>query len=302
MSISYRRGSLDDLRSTYDVFVATTRDLEERMGTPPERNQWIHPDSVEAYWLRRRPVFEHIVRTSAQFWIAERIGHPIGYARATNHNGVLELTEFFVHPAEQSAGIGRELLTRTFSADLSPRRFLLGTTDIRALTRYLKSGVYPRFPVYYIYRKPEPVPVETDLISREAGASPETLAALAAIDRVILGFTREEDHAFLLTSRNARLFYRDDRLAGYGYFDNGTGPIALLDENDFPAVLARAESEAAARGDDEFGLQLPLINRRALDHLLGRRFQFDDFTTFVFMDEPFGRFENYVLTSPPFFI
>jgi hypothetical protein len=49
-------------------------------------------------------------------------------------------------------------------------------------------------------------------------------------------------------------------------------------------------------------MQLPLVNRHAVDYLLGRGFQLEDFTVFFMSDEPFGRFENYVFTSPPFFM
>jgi hypothetical protein len=166
----------------------------------------------------------------------------------------------------------------------------------------MKAGAYPRFPNYYIYRKPEQVEVATDLEFSPAVDTPETLAAIRSIDQAILGFTRDIDHQFLLADRQAILFRRAGQVVGYGYFGKGAGPIALLDAADFPAVLARAESEAAARGDDEFGMQLPLINRRAVNYLLGRGFQLEDFTVFFMSDEPFGRFENYVISSPPFFM
>ena len=174
--------------------------------------------------------------------------------------------------------------------------------EMRALACYMKAGVYPRFPNYFIYRKPEPVEVVTDLEFSPAADTPETLAAIRAIDQAILDFTRDVDHQFLLQDRQAMLFRRAGQVAGYGYFGKGTGPIALLDAADFPAVLAWAESEAAARGGDEFGVQVPLINRHAVDYLLGRGFQLENFTVFFMSDEPFGRSENYIFTSPPFFI
>jgi GNAT superfamily N-acetyltransferase len=299
---TYRPGAFADSRAVYDVFTQATSDLERRMGSLEMAEKWADPAFIEEYWQRRGSLFKHLARTAAQFWVAEQNGGIIGFARSTLHDGVLELVDFFVLPGNQSTGVGRQLLERAFPRDGAYKRAIIASTDIRALSRYLKSGVYPRFPLYYIFREPRPVEIETDLEFRPVTSNQETIAAFREIDQVILGFTRDEDHEFLLKDRQSYLFYREGRIAGYGYFGKCMGPIALLDEADFPAVLARAETEAAARGEDEFGMYLPLINRAAVDYLLGRGFRMEEFTVLFMSDEPFGRFENYVITCPPFFI
>jgi GNAT superfamily N-acetyltransferase len=299
---TYRPGAFADTRAVYDVFAQATSDLERRMGSLEMAEKWADPAFIEEYWQRRGSLFKHLARTAAQFWVAEQNGGIIGFARSTLHDGVVELVDFFVLPGNQSTGVGRQLLERAFPRDGAYKRAIIASTDIRALSRYLKSGVYPRFPLYYIFREPRPVEIETDLEFRPVTSNQETIAAFREIDQVILGFTRDEDHEFLLKDRQSYLFYRAGRLAGYGYFGQCMGPIALLDEADFPAVLARAETEAAARGEDEFGMYLPLINRAAVDYLLGRGFRMEEFTVLFMSDEPFGRFENYVITCPPFFI
>jgi GNAT superfamily N-acetyltransferase len=274
------------------------------MGVVDDNNSWLNESYAADYWQRRRPLFEHLTTSGEHFWVAEIDGDMVGYARATLHDGVRELTEFFVLPGHQGLGIGRELLARAFPVEGARRRAVIGTTEINALSRYLKAGVYPRFPIYYVYRAPEATVVETDLIFTLASSSLETLAAIRQIDQAVLGFERDADHQFLLdqADRHMYLLHRNGELAGYAYFGKGTGPIALLDDADFPAVLARAETEAAARGDADFGLSLPLINRSAIDYLLGRGFQIEPFTVLLFSDEPFGRFENYTLSSPDFFL
>jgi GNAT superfamily N-acetyltransferase len=299
---TYRPGAFADSRAVYDVFAQATSDLERRMGSLEMAEKWADPAFIEEYWQRRGSLFKHLARTAAQFWVAEQNGGIIGFARSTLHDGVLELVDFFVLPGNQSTGVGRQLLERAFPRDGAYKRAIIASTDIRALSRYLKSGVYPRFPLYYIFREPRPVEIETDLEFRPVTSNQETIAAFREIDQVILGFTRDEDHEFLLKDRQSYLFYREGRLAGYGYFGKCMGPIALFDEADFPAVLARAETEAADRGEDEFGMYLPLINRAAVDYLLGRGFRMEEFTVLFMSDEPFGRFENYVITCPPFFI
>jgi GNAT superfamily N-acetyltransferase len=302
LTVTYRTGTLADARAVYNVFTQATSDLERRMGSLEMAEKWADPDFIEEYWGRRGSLFEYLARTAEYFWVAEEAGEIVGFARSTLHDGLLELVDFFVLPGNQSTGVGRELLARAFPREGKHRRAIIASSDIRALSRYLKAGVYPRFPIYYIFREPRPVGFELPLEIRPVAATPETLAAIREVDRAILGFERDEDHEFLLNDRQAYLFYRNGRIAGYGYFGKCTGPVALLEEADFPAVLAWAEAEAAGRGEEEFGMYLPLVNRFAVDYLLGQGFQMEDFTVLFMNDEPFGRFENYVITCPPFFV
>ena len=89
---------------------------------------------------------------------------------------------------------------------------------------------------------------------------------------------------------------------GYGYLGVRSGPFALLESEDFPAVLDHAESQAAAQGRIEFGIELPMVNQVAVDYLLGRGFQMHRFVAIMMNDKSIGKFENYILTSPPFFL
>jgi hypothetical protein len=142
----------------------------------------------------------------------------------------------------------------------------------------------------------------TDLTFEPITASSKNLAALGELDRVIIGHRRDIDHEWLLTQRQGYLYYRHGQPTGYGYVGLRNGPFALLNPGDFPAVLAHAENEAAAKGQDHFGLEVPMVNRAVVDYLLVRNFRMDSFMALFMSDLPFGRFENYILTSPPFFL
>ena len=298
---SFRPGAMADMDAVYELFAETVADLDRRTSASGGTD-WADPAFLAGFWERNGALFRHLTETAERFWVAESDGRMAGYARSTLHDGVRELTEFFVHPDQQSGGIGRELLARAFPVEGARRRVIIGTADLRAVVRYLKAGVYPRFPIYYASRAPRSVEVATDLTVVPASATAETLAALRMIDAAILDMTRDPDHDFLLRHRQAKLYYRGDVLVGYGYFGAETGPIALLNDTDFPAVLARAETEAAARNEASFAMNVPLINRAAVDYLLGQGFQLEDFITFLFSDEPFGRFEHYIVSSPNFFL
>lgn len=299
-TVTYRPATLSDSYAVFEVFEAALVDLSRRLGL-------LNPDEVQppaVLWASHQSFYEHLARTAEHFWLAEQAGEVVGYARSVLRDGVRELTEFFVKPGQQSAGVGRELLARTFPAAGARRRVINATIDPRAQARYLKAGVYPRFPIYYFARAPEAGagPALLDLTAEPLAADAEALAGLRAIDQAVLGHGRDADHAWLLTDRAGFLYRRGGRPAGYGYVGARSGPFALLEARDFPAVLAHAEQTAAAQGQARFGVEVPMVNRAAADHLLARGFEIDGFFTLLMLDAPFGQFENYLLTSPPFIL
>ncbi len=146
------------------------------------------------------------------------------------------------------------------------------------------------------------VTLPTDLTAEPITASPETLATIAALDETIISHRRDIDPTWFSTDRQGYLYRRQGRPVGYGYMGLKNGPFALLDNADFPAVLAHAESQAAAQGRHEFGLEAPMVNQMVVDYLLGCGYKLDSFMAMLMSDAPFGKFENYILTSPPFFM
>jgi len=207
------------------------------------------------------------------------------------------LSEFFVLPANQSAGVGRELLARAFSPDGARRRVVLATPDARAQALYLGSGVYPRSPYVFFSRAPEAVPADTGLTFEPVGGTPETLAACAEIDREVLDVRRDGLHRFLVEHRQLYLYRRGTRAVGYGYVGEETGPIALLSPSDFPAVLAHAERLAAERGLAKHQVIVPLVNGAAVSHLLARKYRLGNGQFFCMSSEPFGKLDQYVLSG-----
>jgi GNAT superfamily N-acetyltransferase len=204
-----------------------------------------------------------LAQRAEAFWVAEQDGQVIGFARSILQDGVRELTELFVLPGVQSGGVGRELLARAFPANGARYRSIISSPDIRAQALYLKTGVYPRFPIYYFGRSPEAVSVTTDLGFEPISASPGNFEILASLDRSLLGYRRDVTHAWLLGDRQGYLYCRDKV------------PV---------------------------GLEVPMINRAAVDYLLARGFHMDSFMAISMSDVPFGKFENYILPSPPFFL
>ena len=263
----------------------------------------IEPEKIDKLWERRRSLWKHLSSTCDQYWVAENEKEEIiGYARSIVRGDHRELTEFFVLPDNQSAGVGRELIARAFPND-TPHRSIIATTDFRALARYLKSGVYPYLTGLYLERKPDVVDFQSD-IQFETGEDDEaTLQTLAEIDSVILGHRRDVDHRFLMQDRTLFFYKRGNATVGYGYINKDYyGPFAVLDKKDIPTVLAHAETQAHHLGAEYIGFETPVINTLAVDHLMSRGYRIEGFLTSILSDKPFGKFENYLLSSPPFFL
>ncbi len=191
-------------------------------------------------------------------------------------------------------------MSRAFPETKARYRTIIATLDERALYRYLSAGVYGRFPIKYFYRQAEKVELNTDL-QFEPMQLEIHRKDINRIDQQIIGHQREAIHKWVITTRSGFVYRRNGNVVGYGYVGASSGPFVLVDENDFPAVLAHAESWMAETGG-EFGVETPLINKKAIQYFLERKYRIDAFTLLFMSNEPFGRFENYLCFSPIFFM
>jgi len=300
--VTFEPGTVADSYAVFMVFERAYADLTHRLGINETTNA-ADPEALARMWAARRPMYEHLAVTADQFWLAKRGDETVGFSRSIVRDDLRLLTEFFVLPGEQSAGLGRELLARALPPKRDERRWLLATGDLRAQATYLKNGLYPNFPVYYFWRQPRPLPpLESDLVIKTATASAETVRAMGDIDAQLLSHRRDVDHRWLLSDRQGFLYLRAGEPVGYGYGGPRTGPFALVDESDFAAVLAHAESHAAHLGRSHFGLEVPMANHHAVDYLLRSGFRIDEFIAYFMSNGPIGRFSNYIMTSPPFIL
>lgn len=299
MTITYRQGTVQDSYAVLQVFVRSIMDYSARMNVMAITGGE-DPEALESIWKKRRSMFEFLARTASQFWVAEKDGEIVAYARSIEHDGLQELTEFFVSPDQQSAGVGSELLARAFPESGASYRTIIATLDERAMYRYMKAGVYGRFPLKYFHRKAEKVDVQTDLTIEPMNLELHR-AEIDRIDSEIVCHRRGPIHAFVASTRQGFVYRRNGELAGYGYVGSSSGPFALLDDRDFPAVLAHAESLMAEQ-EKEFGAETPLVNAQAVRYFIDRKYRIDSFSTIFMSNVPFGRFENYLCFSPEFFM
>ena len=289
-----RRGTPADTPAVFEVFLASARDLAIRNGTPWESTD---ADLRERLW----PLLEHIGAHAAEWWVAESAdGEIVGYARSVERGGLLELTEFFVHPDRQSAGVGTALLERAFPADRGQVRAIIATTDLRAQARYYRAGTVARFPIVSMEGPPTAVAVDDpSLEAIRAGAA--DIDTLRDIERSVLEFDRGDEFGWLLERREGWVYRRDGRAIGFAFVAaEGSGPIAAREAEDQASMLRHVETRAVELGVRLLSLEVPMINGVAMRHLLDRGFKIDPFLTLLMSSRPFGQFDRYIGFSPPF--
>lgn len=300
-AVRYREATRDDDDATFVVFRRSIWDYLRRNGLLPPDAPGDPP--IEEAWKRWKSMYAHLGDTAAEHWVAEGPdGEILGYARSTERDGMLELTEFFVDPATQARGVGRGLLERAFPLGRGTHRSIIATQDPRAVSLYLRFGVGAQTPGVGFARGPEHVAVDSDLEVVPGAGDDATLEEVLAVEEHVLGHRREADVRYFLRERPAVLYRRAGRTVGYAFHPDPEGlfgPIAMLDPEDVPFALAHLETTAHEDGLERLDVLLPLANRRGVAWLLERGFHIEPFWILYLADAPVVRYDRYVTTIPP---
>jgi GNAT superfamily N-acetyltransferase len=296
--VRIRRATPDDARPAFDLSMASMRDLFARQG-----NEWkLDPESL---WIGLSPYLTHLAAHAAEWWIAEdpADGSMLGYARSIERGGLFELSEFFIRPDRQSAGLGRRLMERAYPLARGDVRAIIATTDVRGLSRYYAAGTVARFAMLSLAASPQATPPRA---TRSAGdlasvsATVDDLPEIAAIEAAVFGYPRHADYAWLFERREPYLYRRAGRAVGFAFFsETGQGPIAALEPADQRPILLHLEAQAHACGMDSISFEVPSINEVAMQHLLGRGFKIDAPLNLLMSNVPFGKFDRLIAFGPP---
>jgi GNAT superfamily N-acetyltransferase len=247
----------------------------------------------------------------------------IGFGIAAQREHVWFLSQLYVLPHEQGHGIGRALLTQILPslpadgslaaagaagaafehAGATPGILAMCTDSAQPVSNglYARFGIVPRVPVFNLVGTPNPSALARLPAGIEAVpfGSTDPTAALASIDRAILGYAHEADHAFLRTTGRTGYVYRseDGEPIGYGYSSEAGrfGPVALLDETLTAPVLGHLMNAIRPRGATT--AWIPGANDRAMVALLRAGLRVEGFPALVCWTRPFAHFEGYVPAS-----
>jgi GNAT superfamily N-acetyltransferase len=298
--VRFRAGTAADLIATCDVLLDALDDLKLRIGLQDKADVFT-PEMRAAELQHWAPLLQHLIATADQYWIAERDGKVIGYSRSVLRDDVRELTEFFVSPTAQAAGIGRELLARAMPAG-ARRNYIMATIDLRAQALYHKLGLYQLCAVYTFLKptkefNPTHTRPSSELIVERL--TPQHIPYLAQLDQRIHGHRRDVDHEWLIAQRAGFLLWRHQVAVGYGYVGEPfSGPFVMLDAADYPAALAYGEDIAVEQGYETLGLDVPMLNRAAVHYLLTHGYRMSPFFCFYMCDGKPAHVDHTILTGP----
>lgn len=290
-----RPATAADSRACFDIFRRSLWDLMRRIGYLPLDAP--DPDA-DAQWPAYVTLFDHLARTCAQWWVAERAdGAVLGYARSIERASTVELTEFFVDPGGRMEGLGRRLLEHAFAPELGTHRSIIATLEAPAVGLYLRFGVS---------HQTTGVGMTCSPLAAAAPAryevAPATHDEVVEIDAEVLGHARPQDIAFMLGDREAVVLHRGGRPVAYAFMANAdgyAGPVAARDPRDLPAALAELEGAAHAAAMERLDLTVPLSARTAVAWLLGERgWRIDPFYCLFLADGPWAKLDRHLPFNP----
>jgi GNAT superfamily N-acetyltransferase len=287
MSAVYRPIQAHEIPLATELFVTTLTDLSHRHGLPTP--VWSAESS--------EPVFHHLQATG-DFQVACLDGQIVSICAAVVRDRAWFLSMFWTRPTLQRQGVGRPLLQRVWEAGRergARRSFTWSSIDPGAISVYLRLGMLPGCQIFTfagpVRHLPVPVPLER---------VPLTLEAASRVDERIWGATREVDHQFWSASGPGWEVRRGSKLVGYLYCRGGAiGPVAWLEAQDGPEVLALALHEASTQAP-EVRMATAGVNHDAVRAALGAGLRLVG-TPHLLTSEPFGILTQYVPSGPALF-
>jgi GNAT superfamily N-acetyltransferase len=315
--VRLRPARAEELPACAEIWRAGLDDYGTRVGRPPTLAA---PEPLVA-------LLGHLRSTDPErFLVAERLaggaeategaaaGPLAGFASAIRRGDVWFLSMLFVDPAVQARGLGRALLEAVLPAEGEAAVRATCTDAAQPISNalYARYGIVPRAPVLELVGHPDRAPlpglpdgiraVPFELLAGgpSDGPGPRHLAAgLAHLDRAILGYDHPEDHAHLAASGRLGYLYETGGggIVGYGYASTAgrIGPIAVADEDLFPAVLGHLLG--AVRPAGAVSAWVPGSAGRAVTALLEAGLRVEDFPALVCWDRPFADLARYVPIS-----
>ncbi len=193
----------------------------------------------------------HISRTGS-LYVAEERGRILAFAGAITRDAISFLTDLFVYPSRQSAGLGQTLLQHVLPPTARGIRCTLSSSDPRALALYIRSGMLPQWPHFSLILEDVTRArlTTTDLEIVEARVDDSELLAW---DARVSGRRRLQDHMYWTDSQQAvpLWFRRAGTTVGYAYVRPGAhilshptacslGPIGVASATDATACVLSA--------------------------------------------------------------
>lgn len=275
-----RLATAADMAAVHDCWLATDF-------TDPSEYAAMVPLGIAPWWPH---LYEH-----GRLLVAEADGLIVGLAGTQTRGRICYLADCFVRPDWQSHGIAKALLAQLHS-DPTLIHCTLASSDYRAVSRYLRAGMVPRWPMYFL--------ATTDVTRIAAPQLAVTVCsdvdAWMHHDRQFLGFDRrvDIDHFFVGSTESVLLqLFAGTQLVGQAVVQKrrydlspldkrNIGPVAAFDVAYAAAVLQSTVAWAVADGAVSANLRVP-AEHPGLAVLLDCGLQISDVETFCASEEWF---------------
>jgi len=233
VDLTVRPMEAGDVDETRRVTQAAFAGLEAASGVP-------EPPAQSPEHARIR--FAHLLGTDpGGCWVAVRKERVVGAAIAILREGLWGLSLLIVHPAQQSTGLGRELLARAAEYGRQARgRIVLASPDPRALRAYLGLGLELQ-PAAAAAGVPRGARAPAEVRPGE----PEDAPLMAEIDHLVRGAAHGADVDKLVAAGHRLLVH-----PGRGYVTIGRGSVSLLAARDEEAAAGLLRAALHAAGDE----------------------------------------------------
>jgi hypothetical protein len=243
------------------------------------------------------------------FWVAEDSGEIRGFAFSWVCDDLWFLAQLFVSPGQQGAGIGQELLKRTFGhaekTHAVTKALITFTFNIVSQGLYIRHGLFPRCPIYNFKVQRETLMdclQSTQLRCVPIENTASHLHSLAEIDAQVLGVSRAKHHRHLIEDGATRgvMLHAGDDCVGYAYIADGhIGPLAVTHETALRAAFGTALGLAARSGSQYVSAFLPGACDAALSLAVEHGMRIT--TPMVLMSSyDFGNWSQYLPRNPGF--
>jgi GNAT superfamily N-acetyltransferase len=294
--VDYRLANEDDITGISMVFAEAYDDLHRKRGLFEAPMNPVPPSPIFAFLIRKTP---------DAFWVAEDEGRIVGFSDSFVRGSLWYFSWLFVSPSHQGRDIGKSLLERTLTSwkdsEITNRATITFAINPSSQSLYMRYGMYPREPVYYVHGSAETIKREkqsTELDFMEVKGLSDGSAFLKQMDQAALGFSLGWHHEYFFETKATCYAFKDrGQPVGYAYVrpSGGVGPMAVNSSRFTEPALETALRLSASQAVDRVGYWTPGSNTRAVETALKYKMRFDPY---VFMStKPFAKWENYLFNS-----
>jgi ribosomal protein S18 acetylase RimI-like enzyme len=294
-----RPARAQDLARADALVVSSINDLTERHGFGSMAT--VRPPNFQLFSLDDDP---------DGLWVAEDGGDIVGFAWSWVCGDVWFLAQLFVDPAQQSRGIGNELLQLTLKharkSGVAHKALITFTFNRVSQGLYIRHGLFPKMPIYFFGAARERVMIGLPDAPLRSIAIEETTAhikVLAEIDARAVGVVREKHHRYLLNDPVTKgfMFFGGGECVGYAYVnsDGHIGPLAVTRAEILGDAFSTVLKVVADSGSTQISAFLPGTCHSALSLAVKHSMRIT-FPMLLMASPGFGDWTQYLPRNPGF--